>query len=113
MAPESRHLRAYLPWSQFGESYHRQRQYQWPVYLSVITVRFVMAHMVAVATGKDQESEKVHTLRSRWRSGGYRILVLQSWRTRPGGHWFDFGQGSIPPGHEPGIGNLCPSPGGR
>ena len=33
-------------------------------YLSVITVRFVMAHMVAAATGKDQESEKVHTLRS-------------------------------------------------
>jgi hypothetical protein len=24
----------------------------------------VMAHMVAAATGKDQESEKVHTLRS-------------------------------------------------
>jgi hypothetical protein len=30
----------------------------------VITARFVMAHMVAAATGKDQESEKVHTLRS-------------------------------------------------
>ena len=27
-------------------------------------VRFVMAHVVAAATGKEQESEKVHTLRS-------------------------------------------------
>jgi hypothetical protein len=54
----------YLPRRQFGENYHRQRKYQWPVYLSLITVRFVMAHIVAAATGKDQESEKVHTLRS-------------------------------------------------
>jgi beta-phosphoglucomutase-like phosphatase (HAD superfamily) len=30
----------------------------------VAWLRFVMAHMVAAATGKDQESEKVHTLRS-------------------------------------------------
>ncbi len=34
------------------------------LHLSVITVRFVMAHMVAAAAGKDHESEKVHTLRS-------------------------------------------------
>lgn len=43
MTSECRHLGACLPWSQFGESYHRQRKHQWPVYLSV-TVRFVMAH---------------------------------------------------------------------
>ena len=35
-----------------------------PFYLSVIAVRFVMAHMVAAATGKDQKGEEVHTLRS-------------------------------------------------
>ena len=52
-AAESRHLRAYLPWSQFGMGFRRQRNYQWPVYSSVITVRLVMVHMAAAATGYD------------------------------------------------------------
>ena len=38
--------------------------YQWPIYQSVITVRVVRAHIVGMITLKDQESEKVHTLRS-------------------------------------------------
>lgn len=52
MAPESCHLCAYLPRSQFGGSHHRQREYQWPVYMG--DQRRVMARMVAAA---DEENE--------------------------------------------------------